>query len=201
MKALHPDRIGRQALRRARSASLQARGRGMEMSMIKRSVTKQTLAAAAVCVALAAPALAEGDVPDSEHGRYSFSKVAEGFLRLDIRIATKHDVKSILQRLPDCEPRLPSHHHRMSGSRLSKKLHVRRIMPRQLPTLPYRTLSIDCCNPDDHEPHNNSPTAQITARTFLLQNFLHTVYAAPSLRWLSTLHPSHTPNDFPLSST
>ena len=49
--------------------------------MIKR--INQTLAAAALCVALAAPAFAEGEMPDSEHGRYSFSKVAEGFLRLD----------------------------------------------------------------------------------------------------------------------
>jgi hypothetical protein len=106
MKALHPDRIGRQALRRARSASLQARGRGMEMSMIKRSVTKQTLAAAAVCVALAAPALAEGDVPDSEHGRYSFSKVAEGFLRLDtqtgqVSVCSQRAVGWACQAAPD----------------------------------------------------------------------------------------------------
>jgi hypothetical protein len=60
----------------------------MEKSMIKRSAIdqstiNQTLAAAALCVALAAPAFADGEMPDSEHGRYSFSKVAEGFLRLD----------------------------------------------------------------------------------------------------------------------
>ena len=54
--------------------------------MIKRinqTRINQSLAAAALCVALAAPAFAEGEMPDSEHGRYSFSKVAEGFLRLD----------------------------------------------------------------------------------------------------------------------
>jgi hypothetical protein len=62
--------------------------RGTETSMVKdsmipRTIIKQTLAASAVCVALCAPAIAEGENPDSEHGRYMFNKVAEGFLRLD----------------------------------------------------------------------------------------------------------------------
>ena len=48
-------------------------------SMIPRTIIKQTLAASAVCVALCAPALAEGEMPDSEHGRYTFNKVADGF--------------------------------------------------------------------------------------------------------------------------
>ena len=51
--------------------------------IINRSTIHQTLTAAVVCIALAAPAFAEEEMPDSDHGRYSFSKVAEGFLRLD----------------------------------------------------------------------------------------------------------------------
>src|SRR6185369_2110217 len=83
--------------------------------------------------------------------RLNIAEHNQRLLRLDIRIATEHDVESILQRLPNGEPRLPSHHHRMSTRRLPKKLHVRRVMPRQLPTLPYRAFPIDCCNPDDHD--------------------------------------------------
>src|ERR1044072_912436 len=72
-------------------------------------------------------------------------------LRLDISIATEHDVEPVLQRRTDREPRLPSHHHRMPARRLTKKLHVRGVVPRQLPTFSYRAFPIDCCNPDDHD--------------------------------------------------
>jgi hypothetical protein len=76
----------------------------MEKSMIKR--INQTLAAAALCVALAAPAFAEGEMPDSEHGRYSFSKVAEGFLRLDtqtgqVSVCSQRAVGWACQAAPD----------------------------------------------------------------------------------------------------
>ena len=72
--------------------------------MIKR--INQSLAAAALCVALAAPAFAEGEMPDSEHGRYSFSKVAEGFLRLDMQtgqvsVCTQRAVGWACQATPD----------------------------------------------------------------------------------------------------
>jgi hypothetical protein len=76
----------------------------MEKSMIKR--INQTLAAAGLCVALAAPAFAEGEMPDSEHGRYSFSKVAEGFLRLDtqtgqVSVCSQRAVGWACQAAPD----------------------------------------------------------------------------------------------------
>lgn len=77
--------------------------------MIKRinqSRINQSLAAAVLCVALAAPAFAEGEMPDSEHGRYSFSKVAEGFLRLDtqtgqVSVCTQRAVGWACQAAPD----------------------------------------------------------------------------------------------------
>ena len=50
----------------------------------ERNALDRTLAAAIFCLVLSAPpALADGDMPDSEHGRYAFGKVADGFLRLD----------------------------------------------------------------------------------------------------------------------
>jgi hypothetical protein len=85
--------------------------RGTETSMAKnrmipRTLIKQTLAASAVCVALCAPALAEGEMPDSEHGRYTLNKVAEGFLRLDtqtgqVSVCSQRTVGFACQAVPD----------------------------------------------------------------------------------------------------
>jgi hypothetical protein len=74
--------------------------------MIQTNMINKTLAAAAVCIALAAPALAEQETPDSEHGRYSFSKVAEGFLRLDtqtgqVSVCSQRAVGWACQAAPD----------------------------------------------------------------------------------------------------
>ena len=75
-------------------------------SMIPRTIIKQVLAASAVCVALCAPALAEGEMPDSEHGRYMFNKVAEGFLRLDtqtgqVSVCSQRAIGFACQAVPD----------------------------------------------------------------------------------------------------
>lgn len=75
-------------------------------SMIPRTIIKRTLAASAVCVALSAPAFAEGEMPDSEHGRYTFNKVAEGFLRLDtqtgqVSVCSQRAVGFACQVVPD----------------------------------------------------------------------------------------------------
>ncbi len=48
--------------------------------MIKRNCA---IVVAVFC--LIAPALADEETPDNEHGRYSFSKIAEGLLRLDMQ--------------------------------------------------------------------------------------------------------------------
>jgi hypothetical protein len=82
--------------------------------MIAKSTTRKrtmsqkavTPAAAALCLALAAPALAEGEMPDSEHGRYTFGKVAEGFLRLDtqtgqVSVCSQRAVGFACQAAPD----------------------------------------------------------------------------------------------------
>src|SRR5215471_6214433 len=85
--------------------------RGTETSMAKnrmipRTIIKQTLAASAVYVTLCAPALAEGEMPDSEHGRYTFNKVADGFLRLDtqtgqVSVCSQRTVGFACQTVPD----------------------------------------------------------------------------------------------------
>ena len=74
--------------------------------MIPTNTITKTLAAAAVCIALTAPVFAEGEIPDSEHGRYSFSKVAEGFLRLDtqtgqVSVCSQRAVGWACQAAPD----------------------------------------------------------------------------------------------------
>ena len=75
-------------------------------SMIPRTIIKRTLAASAVCVALSAPSFAESEMPDSEHGRYTFNKVAEGFLRLDtqtgqVSVCSQRAVGFACQAVPD----------------------------------------------------------------------------------------------------
>jgi len=74
--------------------------------MIQTNTINKTLFAAAVCIALTATALAEQETPDSEHGRYSFSKVAEGFLRLDtqtgqVSVCSQRTVGWACQAAPD----------------------------------------------------------------------------------------------------
>ena len=48
-----------------------------------KSMRNKTLAAGLIAFGLAVPAMAEDAVPDSAGGRYSFSKAADGFIRLD----------------------------------------------------------------------------------------------------------------------
>jgi hypothetical protein len=59
-----------------------------------------------VGVTLVAPASAEEGMPDSEHGRYSFSKVAEGYVRLDaqtgeVSVCSQRVVGWACQAAPD----------------------------------------------------------------------------------------------------
>jgi hypothetical protein len=73
---------------------------------IDRIVIKRALAASALCAALVAPAFAEGEMPDSEHGRYTFNKVADGFLRLDtqtgqVSVCSQRAVGLACQAVPD----------------------------------------------------------------------------------------------------
>jgi hypothetical protein len=46
---------------------------------------KNTSATIVAVFCLIAPALAEEETPDTDHGRYSFSKIADGLLRLDMK--------------------------------------------------------------------------------------------------------------------
>jgi hypothetical protein len=106
MLALHPVEA---AAKSARARVLPQYGRfphGMERTMIQTNTINKTLSAAAICIALTAPALAEQETPDSEHGRYSFSKVAEGFLRLDtqtgqVSVCSQRAVGWACQAAPD----------------------------------------------------------------------------------------------------
>ena len=63
---------------------------------------------ALVCIAAPAlmPAWADEETPDTEHGRFSFSKVADGLLRLDLRtgevsICSQREVGWACQAAPD----------------------------------------------------------------------------------------------------
>jgi hypothetical protein len=49
------------------------------------TITKTTSVIVVALFCCIAPALADEETPDNEHGRYSFSKVAEGLLRLDMQ--------------------------------------------------------------------------------------------------------------------
>jgi hypothetical protein len=69
-------------------------------------MTKRAAAAVFALLCLMAPALADDDTPDSEHGRYSFSKVADGVLRLDMQtgevsICSQRTVGWACQAAPD----------------------------------------------------------------------------------------------------
>ena len=94
--------------------------------MIKRSTINQALVATALCVALAAPAFAEGEMPDSEHGRYSFSKVAEGFLRLDtqtgqVSVCSQRAVGWACQAAPEDRAAFESEIARLRGENAALK--------------------------------------------------------------------------------
>jgi hypothetical protein len=69
-------------------------------------MTKRAAAAVFALLCLMAPALADDETPDSDHGRYSFSKVADGVLRLDMQtgevsICSKRTVGWACQAAPD----------------------------------------------------------------------------------------------------
>jgi hypothetical protein len=71
MAALYPATPPQAGSRTNRSAG---------MTMIK-----STVAIIVAFICLVAPAVADDETPDSDHGRYSFSKVADGLLRLDLK--------------------------------------------------------------------------------------------------------------------
>lgn len=96
------------------------------VSMIKRGAANKAFAAAAVCMALGAPAFAEDATPDSEHGRYSFGKVADGFLRLDtqtgqVSVCSQRAVGWACQATPDDRTVLESEIARLRGENAALK--------------------------------------------------------------------------------
>ena len=56
----------------------------------------------------------------------------------------------ILQRLADRQPGLATHHDGVTSRRLTKKLHVGRIVPGKFAAFSDCILPIDCCDADDH---------------------------------------------------
>lgn len=59
-----------------------------------------------VSALLLVPAAADDAMPDNDHGRYSFNKIADGFLRLDtqtgaVSVCTQHAVGWACQAVPD----------------------------------------------------------------------------------------------------
>jgi hypothetical protein len=81
------------------------------VTMIKLNATEKALTMGPVGlmfvgVMFVAPALADEGMPDSEHGRYSFSKVADGYLRLDaqtgqVSVCSQRAVGWACQAAPD----------------------------------------------------------------------------------------------------
>jgi hypothetical protein len=57
----------------------------LHSSMLGMTMIEKTFAAIVAVFCLVAPALADDETPDTDHGRYSFSKVADGLLRLDMQ--------------------------------------------------------------------------------------------------------------------
>jgi hypothetical protein len=100
------------------------------VSMIKGSAANKTFAAAAfACVAFAAPAFAQEAMPDSEHGRYSFSKVAEGVLRLDtqtgqVSLCSQRAVGWACQAAPDDRTVLESEIARLRSENAALKKEI-----------------------------------------------------------------------------
>ncbi len=99
----------------------------IKISRIKTSAAKTTLAAAAfACVAFAAPAFADDATPDSEHGRYSFNKVADGVLRLDsqtgqVSVCSQRAVGWACQAAPDDRTVLEGEIARLRGENAALK--------------------------------------------------------------------------------
>ena len=74
---------------------------GVEKIMIKNS---SALVVALFC--LIVPALADQETPDTDHGRYSFNKIADGWLRLDMQtgevsVCSQRTVGWACQAAPD----------------------------------------------------------------------------------------------------
>ena len=95
-------------------------------NVIRWSIIRRTLAASALCAALSAPALAESEMPDSEHGRYTFNKVAEGFLRLDtqtgqVSVCNQRAVGFACQAVPDDRTVLENEIGRLRGENAALK--------------------------------------------------------------------------------
>ena len=69
-------------------------------------MTKRTPAIIVAFFCLIAPALADDETPDTDHGRFSFSKVADGLLRLDMQtgqvsVCSQRTVGWTCQAAPD----------------------------------------------------------------------------------------------------
>jgi hypothetical protein len=106
IEALHDARFALPIRGGAGNCRRRSLPRGMEGLMVRMIKRSNILPAAVVCVALAAPAFAEDATPDSEHGRYNFSKVADGVLRLDtqtgeVSVCSQRTVGWACQATPD----------------------------------------------------------------------------------------------------
>jgi hypothetical protein len=86
-------------------AKNQAAGGGTFTASVETSVMTRTFAIAVAALCWIAPALADDATPDSDHGRYTFNKVDDGYLRLDTRsgdvsVCRKHEVGWACQAAP-----------------------------------------------------------------------------------------------------
>jgi len=126
-------------------------GRRLETSMIDR-----TVAAVVVSFYLIAPALAEDATPDTEGGRYTFNKVADGFLRLDtktgeVSVCREHTVGWACQAAPEDRAVLENEIARLHGENAALK---KDILAHGLP-LPAGTM------PEPPAAQNGEPTVRL----------------------------------------
>jgi len=111
----------------------------------------------AVCIAawcLIAPALAEEAMPENDDGRYTFSKVPEGFIRLDgrtgeVSVCSRRTVGWSCQAVPEDRAVLENEIARLRAENATLK---RDILARGLP-LPAGTMPEPIVRDDERGPH------------------------------------------------
>jgi hypothetical protein len=107
-------------------------------------------------VALAAPALAQGNPPDGEDSRYTFNRADDGYLRLDgrtgqVSICSRRTVGWACQLVPDERSALEAEIARLQGENVALK---KDLLARNLP-LP------GAVKPDPPAPKPDEPRLQL----------------------------------------
>jgi hypothetical protein len=122
-----------------------------------KSMSVKTLAAGLVAFGLAVPAMAEDAVPDTAGGRYSFSKAADGFIRLDtqtgeVSLCSRKPVGSACEAAPEDRAVLENEIARLQRENAALK---KNLLARGLP-LPPGTMPLAQDGGLQNEPPQNA---------------------------------------------